>query len=108
MGCDEKTDMSQKITHEYNKLNSTEVEDVLEFFSTFNDIMKTLALPEGSQRFRLIPAMMGHDAKKNGSILWRTTAKISPNKNSNMYRTLPPSIYGRGHLPRHQGMDVRS
>jgi hypothetical protein len=55
---------SQKITHEYNKLNSTEVEDVLEFFSTFNDIVKTLALPEGSQRFRLIPAMMGHDAKK--------------------------------------------
>jgi hypothetical protein len=45
---------SQKITHEYNKLNFTEVEDVLEFFSTFDDIVKTLALPEGSQRFRLI------------------------------------------------------
>ena len=55
---------SQKITHEYPKLNSTEVEEVLEFFSTFDDIVKTLALPRGLQRFRLIPAMMGHDAQK--------------------------------------------
>jgi hypothetical protein len=55
---------SQKITHEYPKLNSTEVEAVLEFFSTFDDILKTLALPRGLQRFRLIPAMIGHDAQK--------------------------------------------
>jgi hypothetical protein len=55
---------SQKITHEYLKLNSTEIEEVLEFFSTFDDIVKTLALPSGSQRFRLIPAKMGHDAQK--------------------------------------------
>ena len=55
---------SQKITHEYPKLNSTEIEDVLEFFSTFVDVVKTLVLPEGKQRFRLIPAMMGHDAQK--------------------------------------------
>ena len=55
---------SQKITHEYLKLNSTEIEEVLEFFSTFDDIVKTLALPSGPQRFRLIPAMMGHDAQK--------------------------------------------
>jgi hypothetical protein len=55
---------SQKITHEYQKLISTEIEEVLEFFSTFDDIVKTLALPRGLQRFRLIPAMMGHDAQK--------------------------------------------
>ena len=55
---------SQKITHEYSKLNSTEIKDVLEFFSTFDDIVNTLALPRGPQRFRLIPAMMGHDAQK--------------------------------------------
>jgi hypothetical protein len=35
----------QKITHEYNKLFSTEVEDVLESFSTFVNIVKTLVLP---------------------------------------------------------------
>jgi hypothetical protein len=58
----------QKITHEYNKLFSTEVEDVLEFFSIFDYIVKTLALPQGPQRFCLIPAMMGHDAQKNGLI----------------------------------------
>jgi hypothetical protein len=55
---------SQEITHEYPKLNSTEIEDVLEFFSTFDDVVKTLVLPEGKQNFRLIPAMMGHDAQK--------------------------------------------
>ena len=55
---------SQKITHDYQKLNSTEIEEVLEFFSTFDDIVKILALPRGPQRFRLIPAMMGHDAQK--------------------------------------------
>ena len=55
---------SQKINHEYLKLNSTEVEDVLEFFSTFDDIVKTLNLPRGPQRFRLIPAMMGHNSQK--------------------------------------------
>ena len=38
---------SEKISHEYQKLNSTEMEDVLEFFSTFVDIVKTLALPRG-------------------------------------------------------------
>jgi hypothetical protein len=54
----------QKITHEYNKLFSTEVEDVLEFFSTFDNIVKTLALPQGPQSLRLIPAMMEHNAKK--------------------------------------------
>jgi hypothetical protein len=70
----------QKITHKYNKLFSTEVEDILEFFSTFDDIVKTLALPQGPQRFRLIPAMMGHDAQKN-SILLALTVPISPNKN---------------------------
>jgi hypothetical protein len=57
---------SQKITHEYPKLNSTEIEDVLEFFSTFDDVVKTLVLPEGKQRFCLIPAMMGHEAQKIG------------------------------------------
>jgi hypothetical protein len=57
---------SQRISHEYQKLNSTEVEEVLEFFSTFDDIVTTLALPRGIQRFRLIPAMMGHDAQKSG------------------------------------------
>jgi hypothetical protein len=56
---------SQKITHEYKKLNSIEFEDVLEFCSTFDDIVKTLALPRGPQRFCLIPAMMGHDIKTN-------------------------------------------
>jgi hypothetical protein len=30
---------SQKITHEYNKLFSSEVEDILEFFSTFDNII---------------------------------------------------------------------
>jgi hypothetical protein len=55
---------SQKITHKYLKRNFTEIEEVLEFFSTFDDIVKTLALPHGPQRFRLIPAMMGHDAWK--------------------------------------------
>ena len=55
---------SQKITHEYRKLNSTEVEEVLEFFSTFDDIITTLALPKGPQRYRLISAMMGHDPQK--------------------------------------------
>ena len=55
---------SQKITHKYPKLNSTEIEDVLKFLSTFDNVVKTLALPEGTQRFRLILAMMGHDAQK--------------------------------------------
>jgi hypothetical protein len=55
---------SQKITHKYRKLNSTEVEEALEFFSTFDDIITTLVLPKGPQRFRLISAMMGHDPQK--------------------------------------------
>jgi hypothetical protein len=55
---------SQKLSHEYNKLFSTEVEDMLEFFSTFDNIVKILALPQGPQRFRLIPAMMGYDPQK--------------------------------------------
>jgi hypothetical protein len=55
---------SQKITHEYSKLNSTEIEDVLELCSTFDDIVKTLALPRGPQRFRLIPAMVVSSPKK--------------------------------------------
>jgi hypothetical protein len=61
---------SQKITHKYYKLFSTEVEDISEFSSTFenidniDNIVKTLALPQVPQRFRLIPAMMGHDAQK--------------------------------------------
>jgi hypothetical protein len=42
---------SQRISHEYQKLNSTEVEEVLEFFSTFDNIVTTLALPRGIQRF---------------------------------------------------------
>jgi hypothetical protein len=57
---------SQKITYEYQKLTSTKIEEALEFFSTFDDIVKTLALPRGLQQFRLIPAMMGHYAHKNG------------------------------------------
>jgi hypothetical protein len=59
-----KNPTSQKITHKYHKLNSTEIDDVLEFLSTFDDIVKSLALPQGLQRFRLIPAMMGQDAQK--------------------------------------------
>ena len=55
---------SQKISHEYKKLNSTEIKDILEFFSTFDDVVNTLELPRGPWRFRLIPAMMGHDAQK--------------------------------------------
>jgi hypothetical protein len=55
---------SQKITHEYSKLNSTEIEDVLEFFSAFDDIMKTLAIPRVPQRFCLIPVIMGHNIQK--------------------------------------------
>jgi hypothetical protein len=55
----------QKITHEYNKLFSNEVEDVLDFFSTFEDIFKTLASLPGPQRFRLILEMMGHDSRLN-------------------------------------------
>jgi hypothetical protein len=55
---------SQKISHNYQKLNSTEIEEILEFFSTFDNIVNTLALPSGPQRFRVIPAMMGHDAQK--------------------------------------------
>jgi hypothetical protein len=49
---------SQKITHKYNKLFSNEVEDILEFSSNFDDIVKTLALPQGPQRFRLISVMI--------------------------------------------------
>ena len=45
-------------------MNSTEYEDALEFFSTFDDIVITLALPRGPQQFRLITAMVGHDARK--------------------------------------------
>ena len=55
---------SQKFTHEYLKRNSTEIEEVLEVFSTFDGIVKTLALPSGPQRFQLIPEMMGHDTQK--------------------------------------------
>jgi hypothetical protein len=46
------------------KLNSTEVEDILVFFSTFDDIVKNLSIPKGPQRFRLISAMMGHNSQK--------------------------------------------
>jgi hypothetical protein len=56
----------------------TEVEDVLEFFSTFDNFIKTLALLQGPQRFHLIPAMMGHNAQK--MILQALTVSISPNK----------------------------
>jgi len=42
---------SEKISHEYLKLNSTEVEDILEFFSTFDDVVKNLAIPRGPQQF---------------------------------------------------------
>jgi hypothetical protein len=66
---------SQKITHEYNKLYSTEVEDILEFFSTFDDIVNTLSLPEGLQRFRLIPALMGNDAQKKWLDVVNTNGK---------------------------------
>jgi hypothetical protein len=57
---------SQKITHKYQKITSTKIEEVLEFVSNFNDIAKTLALPRGLQQFRLFPEMMEHDAQKNG------------------------------------------
>jgi hypothetical protein len=43
-----------------------QIKEVLEFFSTFNDIVKTIVLTRGLQEFRLITAMMGHDAQKNG------------------------------------------
>jgi hypothetical protein len=94
MGCDKKTDISSstsllilailllKNTHEYNKLNATEIEDILEFFCTLDDTLKTLALPEGSQRFCLILAMMGHNTQENGLKLWPTTIQTSPKKNS--------------------------
>jgi hypothetical protein len=55
---------SQKITQEYRKLKSTEFEEVLEFFSSFYDIITTLVLPKGPQSFRMIPAMIGHDPQK--------------------------------------------
>jgi hypothetical protein len=41
---------SQKIKHKYPKLNYTEVKEVLEFFSTFDGIIKTLVLPKGPQQ----------------------------------------------------------
>jgi hypothetical protein len=66
----------QMITHEYNKLYSTEVEDILEFFSTFDNIVKTLALPQGSTR-----------AQK-------------------LYQAILTPIYGGGHFAQHQRMDV--
>jgi hypothetical protein len=53
---------SQNITHDYNKLYSTKVEDILEFFSTFDDIVNTLSIPEGLQQSCLIPALMGNNA----------------------------------------------
>jgi hypothetical protein len=74
-------DSNSQITHEYHKLNSTEGEEVLEFFSTFDDIVKTLALPRGLQRFQLFPAMMGHDAQRNGLILLPTMQLIKCRKN---------------------------
>jgi hypothetical protein len=55
---------SQKITQEWQKLDSTEVEDVLEYFSMFDNIVSTLALPTGLQCFCLIPAYMGRNAQK--------------------------------------------
>jgi hypothetical protein len=86
---------SQKITHKYNKPFSTEVEDILEFFSTFDNIVKTLALSQGAQRFRLIPAMMGHDAQKNGSIFLALTVPISPNKSLKTVSSNSYSYLGR-------------
>jgi hypothetical protein len=53
---------SQKITNEYWKLSSREIEAVIECYRVFDDIAKTLTLPSGPQRFQLILAMMGHDA----------------------------------------------
>jgi hypothetical protein len=55
---------SQKITHECLKLNSIKIEEVFEFFSTFDNIVKILALPSGPQQFQLIPAMMGMTPRK--------------------------------------------
>ena len=39
----------------------TEIEDILEYFRSFDDIVKTLTLSQGPQRFLLIPAMMWHN-----------------------------------------------
>jgi hypothetical protein len=54
----------KKITQEYQKLTSTKIEEVLEIFSSFDDIVKTLSLTRGLKQFRLIPAMLGYDAQK--------------------------------------------
>jgi hypothetical protein len=105
---------SQKITHKYNKLFSTGVEDILEFFSTFYYIVKTLALLQGPQCFRLIPAMMGHDAQKNGSILLALTVPISPNKSlktvlSNSYSYLWRRIFrstSKNGCPRSRNLEI--
>jgi hypothetical protein len=71
---------SQKITHEYLKLNTTEIEDVLGFFSMFDDIVSTLALPTGPQCFCLIPSLMGHDAQKKWMDIVTNNAKENTQK----------------------------
>jgi hypothetical protein len=45
-------------------MNATEIEDILELFSSFDEILKKLAFPRDPQTCHLIPAMIGHDAKK--------------------------------------------
>jgi hypothetical protein len=69
ISLDPSNPISEKITHKYLKLNSMEIEEVLEFFSMFDNIFKNLALPSGPQRFQLIPAMMGMTPRKSGLIL---------------------------------------
>jgi hypothetical protein len=88
----------QKITHKYNKLFSIEVEDILEFFSTFDDIVKTLAFPQGSQRFRLIPAMMGHNAQKMAQYSLRLRYPSVPTRAGKLYQAILTPIYGGGNF----------
>jgi hypothetical protein len=64
MPLDPSNPSSQKITHGCNQLISTEVKDFLEFFSTSDNIGKTIVLPQGLKQCRLIPAIMEWNTPK--------------------------------------------
>jgi hypothetical protein len=87
-------------------LTSIKVEDVLEFFGTFEKIVSTLALPKGPKGFCLVLAMMGHDAQ----IKWfDVVTNYTTNKTQEEFEDCikkPSSIYESIQFFGNQGMDV--
>ena len=53
------------VTQKFKILDSSDVEEVLFFWSRLDDLILTLNIPQGIPHFRLMPALLGHDNKKH-------------------------------------------